>query len=384
MSLSLSLFVSFCLFLCLFVSFCLFLSLVVAVLILTAPLLFLFSFSMCVCMFLFSSLFAQLTPTSSSYGRQGGWGDSGRCVWVDGGWSHSLAVTECGHAYSWGCGADGRLGIGCYSDQLVPAYVRLYGNEQRRRRDDGGGGGGGVREYDGGRMEEEEEDLAYCLTEIEPCMDHEDDPVVRVAAGYAHSTFLTRAGLLYTAVRWGCFVLLVLLVCCVFFSCFCFLYVFTECFVSSSSFLFSSDLLFRVQGCGVSGQLARFEIMADDENGKIEQPKESTETKSTNNSATTAAAAAAGEEEGEGEGVGIDHRFIPVVVSLVPRPMRWKEDHTEGEGRRGGRREGLENQLSNKKIVEVACGDHHTGKFLFFFFFFFFFLPLVCLFFFFC
>ena len=140
-----------------------------------------------------------------------------------------------------------------------------------------------------------------------------------------------------------------------------------------------------VQGCGVSGQLARFEIMADDENGKIEQPKESTETKSTNNSATTAAAAAAGEEEGEGEGVGIDHRFIPVVVSLVPRPMRWKEDHTEGEGRRGGRREGLENQLSNKKIVEVACGDHHTGKFLFFFFFFFFFfLPLVCLFFFFC
>ena len=198
----LSLFVSFCLFLCLFVSFCLFLSLVVAVLILTAPLLFLFSFSMCVCMFLFSSLFAQLTPTSSSYGRQGGWGDSGRCVWVDGGWSHSLAVTECGHAYSWGCGADGRLGIGCYSDQLVPAYVRLYGNEQRRRRDDGGGGGGGVREYDGGRMEEEEEDLAYCLTEIEPCMDHEDDPVVRVAAGYAHSTFLTRAGLLYTAVRW--------------------------------------------------------------------------------------------------------------------------------------------------------------------------------------
>ena len=196
LSFSLSLFLSFC------VSLCLFLSLFVVVLILTAPLLFLFSFSMCVCMFLFSSLFAQLTPTSSSYGRQGGWGDSGRCVWVDGGWSHSLAVTECGHAYSWGCGADGRLGIGCYSDQLVPAYVRLYGNEQRRRRDDGGGGGGGVREYDGGRMEEEEEDLAYCLTEIEPCMDHEDDPVVRVAAGYAHSTFLTRAGLLYTAVRW--------------------------------------------------------------------------------------------------------------------------------------------------------------------------------------
>ena len=99
-------------------------------------------------------------------------------------------------------------------------------------------------------------------------------------------------------------------------------------------------------------------MAGSDENVNVDKTNNSSETKSTNNSETTTA-------DGEGgEGVGIDHRFIPVVVSLVPRPMRWN-DHKDGVGKRRG---GQENQLSNKKIVDVACGDHHTGKFLFFFF----------------
>ena len=93
----------------------------------------------------------------------------------------------------------------------------VSGDEGEGGSSNGGGGGGG---FDGCEEveigEEKDEDLAYCLTELEPCMHHIDDPVIKVAAGYAHSTFLTHSGILYTT------------------------------------------------GCGVSGQLARFEVMGDD------------------------------------------------------------------------------------------------------------------------
>jgi alpha-tubulin suppressor-like RCC1 family protein len=133
------------------------------------------------------------TSTSNISNGGGQWGDSGECCWIDGGWSHTLAVTKCGQAYSWGCGADGRLGVGCYSDQLSPTLVRLYGDEIKKKSND-----------NDNDDEMEEGHLAYCLTELEPCMDHTDDPIVKVAAGYAHSTFLTQSGILYTTVGLMC------------------------------------------------------------------------------------------------------------------------------------------------------------------------------------
>ena len=93
----------------------------------------------------------------------------------------------------------------------------------------------------------------------------------------------------------------------------------------------------------MSGQLARFETMESDE-GEVPT---SGETKSSDLTPSSAP-------------VGIDHRLIPTVVSLVPRPMRW--DYL---GLRLGvavRKEVGEETLSERKIVDVSCGDHHTGK----------------------
>jgi alpha-tubulin suppressor-like RCC1 family protein len=43
----------------------------------------------------------------------------------------------------------------------------------------------------------------------------------------------------------------------------------------------------------------------------------------------------------------LNHNFIPTVISLVPRPMKWDSKKNSSNSR-------------NRKIVDVACGDHHT------------------------
>ena len=54
---------------------------------------------------------------------RGNWSSDSPCA-VAGGWSHSIAVTQGGVAYTWGCGSEGRLGTGCRSDSLLPVEVR--------------------------------------------------------------------------------------------------------------------------------------------------------------------------------------------------------------------------------------------------------------------
>jgi hypothetical protein len=79
------------------------------------------------------------------------------------------------------------------SGVIVVNVVGLYGDEIKKKSND-----------NDNDDEMEEGHLAYCLTELEPCMDHTDDPIVKVAAGYAHSTFLTQSGILYTTVGLMC------------------------------------------------------------------------------------------------------------------------------------------------------------------------------------
>eukprot|EP00512_Aurantiochytrium_limacinum_P014026 CAMPEP_0171573426 /NCGR_PEP_ID=MMETSP0961-20121227/4754_1 /TAXON_ID=87120 /ORGANISM="Aurantiochytrium limacinum, Strain ATCCMYA-1381" /LENGTH=1110 /DNA_ID=CAMNT_0012128547 /DNA_START=59 /DNA_END=3387 /DNA_ORIENTATION=- len=43
------------------------------------------------------------------------------------GWSHSMAVSELGTAFVWGCGGEGRLGLGTVADAYEPKPVNLYG-----------------------------------------------------------------------------------------------------------------------------------------------------------------------------------------------------------------------------------------------------------------
>jgi alpha-tubulin suppressor-like RCC1 family protein len=42
---------------------------------------------------------------------------------ISAGWAHSAAATGCGIAYTWGCGANGRMGHGDESDAWVPRVV---------------------------------------------------------------------------------------------------------------------------------------------------------------------------------------------------------------------------------------------------------------------
>jgi hypothetical protein len=77
------------------------------------------------------------------------------------GGSHSLCVTKDGAVFSWGCGADGRLGHGSHSDEMLPRQVRAMASETLR--------------------------------------------VSAVAAGYAHSILLTELGAAFTCGdnKWG-------------------------------------------------------------------------------------------------------------------------------------------------------------------------------------
>jgi len=81
------------------------------------------------------------------------------------------------------------VGVGCYSDQMSPTLVRLY-DDERRKNTAGCDEKEGVERVE--RVEgegEEEEGLAYCLTELEACMDHVDDPIRKVAAGCVYFFF---------------------------------------------------------------------------------------------------------------------------------------------------------------------------------------------------
>ena len=69
------------------------------------------------------------------------------------GWAHSVAITNQGAVFTWGCGMDGRLGHGSHADQYAPTQVRAL--------------------------------AAGSLT------------VVQAAAGYAHTLFRTDSGAVF-------------------------------------------------------------------------------------------------------------------------------------------------------------------------------------------
>ena len=240
-------------------------------------------------------------PTLLDMSVDGGWGHSDRCVSVVGGWSHSLAVTACGMAFGWGCGADGRIGVGCYSDQLRPSRIHLYNNMFDYRDNEHSGSNGEESEWRGSTVDPDEE-LAYSLKERECPVMFSEDPVRKVAAGYAHSAFLTSSGTLYTS------------------------------------------------GCGVSGQLARFENIKPDKDLVSKVDGYMTE-------------ALRGKGERNAQKLS---EMIPAVVSLVPRPVQWPGISNETSV--GGGRSDAEKEERGEKdevaagviIVDVACGDHHT------------------------
>lgn len=241
-------------------------------------------------------------PTLLDMSVDGGWGDSDRCVAVAGGWSHSLAVTACGKAFGWGCGADGRIGVGCYSDQLRPSLIYLYNNMFDDRDDEIGeddGDPGSKRQVD------PDEELAYSLKERERPVVSSDDPVRKAVAGYAHSAFLTSSGTLYTS------------------------------------------------GCGVSGQLARFENIKIDGDGC-----------NSGDGYTTKATRGDGGGKGGQNNDETQSEMIPAVVSLVPRPVQWPvvgNDEILGI-ETVGEKDSTKNDFvgGGTVIVDVACGDHHT------------------------
>ena len=49
---------------------------------------------------------------------------------IVGEWSHSVVVMQNGNALSWGCGADGRLGVGSYSDRKRMYRIVFFEGEK--------------------------------------------------------------------------------------------------------------------------------------------------------------------------------------------------------------------------------------------------------------
>ena len=124
-----------------------------------------------------------------------------------GGFCHSLVVLLSGQVFSWGCGADGRLGGGSYSDQMFPSRVLFFGSKPIDK----------GRDHEFHALEhspvsspssfEQVGDMflqdksaeaynkpAYALAEREPPLDIR---ITKVAAGYAHSVFLSNTGHVY-------------------------------------------------------------------------------------------------------------------------------------------------------------------------------------------
>ncbi|CAM9646328.1 unnamed protein product [Phaeothamnion confervicola] len=89
----------------------------------------------------------------SSSGGRNGTPSRGRVRAIAAGWGHSVAATERGSVFAWGCGGRGRLGLGSHADAPYPQQVRAL--------------------------------AAAPLA------------VVDVAAGYAHTLFLTASGAVF-------------------------------------------------------------------------------------------------------------------------------------------------------------------------------------------
>lgn len=135
----------------------------------------------------------------------------GLAVSVEGGWNHSLVVLHSGSVFAWGCGADGRLGVGSYSDQLYPCRVLFFGSKPAEA-----GPTDNVEQEIGETPAspssfEQVDDMfyasssaeayskpAYALAEREPPLDLR---IVKVSAGYAHTIFLSSNGKLFAT---GC------------------------------------------------------------------------------------------------------------------------------------------------------------------------------------
>ena len=220
----------------------------------------------------------------------GGWGTSDRCVFVAGGWSHSLVVTACGMAFGWGCGADGRIGSGSYSDQLHPTRIHLYNDMFDYRHLDADEPHDDFGEdqihRENSALDTADGEVTYSLKERERPLTQYDDPIRKAAAGYAHSAFLTSSGTLYTC------------------------------------------------GCGVSGQLARFENIKINTDASQRQKHE--------------------------RAVQMSSEMIPTVVSLVPRPVQWSVHRDGLSNMPVAEDSGFGVQDHKVVVVDVACGDHHT------------------------
>lgn len=76
---------------------------------------------------------------------------------VKAGWSHSLVVSTDGKVYVWGCGKEGRLGLNSYADIYKPCFLKNLSPEKLSN----------------------------------------NDMVTSIAAGYAHTIFVTMHGRLF-------------------------------------------------------------------------------------------------------------------------------------------------------------------------------------------
>jgi alpha-tubulin suppressor-like RCC1 family protein len=82
-----------------------------------------------------------------------------RVVMISCGWNHSMALTECGHVYSWGWNNCGQLGIGNTVHSNEPKFVAVI-------------------------------DVNKCNVFIE-----------KISCGYAHSLLLSSDAIIYAFVR---------------------------------------------------------------------------------------------------------------------------------------------------------------------------------------
>ncbi|CAM9711346.1 unnamed protein product, partial [Scytosiphon promiscuus] len=76
---------------------------------------------------------------ATAFGSDGGAGDGdgGRGtgpVAIAAGWRHSVAVTAEGAVFAWGCGTEGRLGLGSHADARSPRQVRALASRAVRIR----------------------------------------------------------------------------------------------------------------------------------------------------------------------------------------------------------------------------------------------------------
>jgi hypothetical protein len=104
-------------------------------------------------------------------------------------------------------------------------------------------------------------------------------------------------------------------------------------------------------GCGVSGQLARYDTIATDESSTGENTDE--------NTSENAVGASDARDASDGENI------LPIVVGLVPRPIQWnilQQQHPLMK-KTDKKTDSKEVEVDVRRppvFVDVACGDHHT------------------------